>query len=97
MNAVFEALAHPARREILRLLQAHGELSAGVLADHLEISKPTMSHHLSTLARSGLLDREKRGLYVFYRLNQSLVEEVVQTVFDLLGVGEPTTTPQEDP
>jgi DNA-binding transcriptional ArsR family regulator len=81
----------------LGLLRRHGELSAGVLAEHLDISKPTLSHHLAALTRSGLLDREKRGLYVYYRLNQSLVEEVVHAVFDLLGVGETPAQPQEDP
>jgi len=83
----FEALAHPLRRDLLRRLRHEGELSAGALADTVDVSKPTLSHHLKVLARAGLVDREKRGTFVYYRINQSLVEEVLQGMFDLLGVG----------
>ncbi len=89
MSDAFEAMAHPLRRQILRKLQANGELAAGQIADGLDTSKPTLSHHLKILTNAELLDREKRGLFVYYRINQSLVEQVVQSVYDLLGVGTP--------
>lgn len=93
MNDVFEALAHPVRRAILARLRREGELAAGAIADEMDVSKPTLSHHLGVLTRAGLLDREKRGLYVYYRINQSIVEEVVHSVFDLLGVDASSEEP----
>ena len=83
----FEALAHPLRRDLLRRLQQEGELAAGALAESTNVSKPTLSHHLKVLTTAGLVDRERRGTFVYYRINQSLVEEVVHRMFDLFGVG----------
>jgi DNA-binding transcriptional ArsR family regulator len=54
MNVVFEALAHPIRREILELLKS-GSRSAGELADKFEVSKPTMSGHFAKLKEAGLI------------------------------------------
>ena len=88
MNDPFEALAHPLRRALLARLQREGELAAGELAEGTDVSKPTLSHHLKVLTEAGLLDRERRGTSIYYRLNQSLVEEVVHRVFDLFGVGQ---------
>ena len=90
MTDAFAALAHPLRRKLLRRLQREGELSAGELAEGIDVSKPTLSHHLKLLTGAGLVDRERRGSFIYYRLNQSLVEEVVQHVYDLLGVGSDT-------
>lgn len=84
MNKVFEALASPVRRSLIRRLQRAGELSAGELASGVDVSKPTLSHHLKVLTEAGLVDRDKRGRRVFYRVNQSLVEELLGFVFDLL-------------
>ena len=87
MNDAFEALAHPLRRKLLSRLQREGELSAGELAEQVAVSKPTLSHHLKALTAAGLVDRERRGTFIYYRINQSLVEEVVQQMFELFGVG----------
>lgn len=88
MNQVFEALAHPDRRRILSLLKGRGELAAGELAQQFAFSKPTLSHHLNLLVAAGLLDRERRGQFVFYRINQSVFEETLATLFELLKVGD---------
>lgn len=66
MQRVFEALASAPRRKILALL-AHGELSAGEIAARFEMTKPSISQHLSVLEAAGLITGEKRGQYVFYR------------------------------
>ncbi|MFK7926699.1 MAG: metalloregulator ArsR/SmtB family transcription factor [Myxococcota bacterium] len=87
MSDAFEALAHPLRRELLERLQQEGELAAGELAEQVDVSKPTLSHHLKVLTEAGLIDRERRGTFVYYRINQSLLEEVVHKVFALMGVG----------
>lgn len=91
MNAIFNAISHPDRRHILRLLKEHGELSAGDVASHFDVSKPTMSHHLKQLTTAELLDREKRGQHVFYRINLSVFEETMQVMFDLFSVGAERT------
>lgn len=66
MQRVFEALASPVRRKILAYL-AHAELSAGDIAARFDLSKPSISQHLSVLEAAGLVAAEKRGQFVFYR------------------------------
>lgn len=67
MQRVFEALSSPVRRKILAYL-GNDEMSAGEIADRFDISKPAVSQHLSILENAGLVEREKRGQFVHYRL-----------------------------
>lgn len=67
MQRVFEALSSPVRRRILAYL-AHAELNAGDIASRFAMSKPSISQHLSILEGAGLVESEKRGQFVFYRL-----------------------------
>ncbi|MBN8884345.1 MAG: winged helix-turn-helix transcriptional regulator [Rudaea sp.] len=67
MDKVFEALASTARRKILAYVN-QGELSAGEIAERFDFSKPALSGHLRILEEAGLISREKRGQYVYYRL-----------------------------
>ena len=60
MSDVFNALAHPVRREILKLLR-DGPLSAGQLAEQFNLSKPTLSGHFTVLKNAGLITAERRG------------------------------------
>lgn len=69
MQRVFEALSSSVRRKILAYL-AHTELSAGDIASRFDMSKPSISQHLSVLEAAGLIASEKRGQFVFYRLLQ---------------------------
>ena len=57
---VFEAVAQPKRREILRLLAA-GELSAGEIASHFEVTQPAISQHLKVLKEVGLVNERREG------------------------------------
>ncbi|MCC7491019.1 MAG: helix-turn-helix transcriptional regulator [Fimbriimonadaceae bacterium] len=86
MNRVFEALSHPDRRSILARLRREGELTAGELAAEFACSKPTLSHHLGVLTQAGLLDREKRGQFVFYRVNATVFQEMLTLLWDLFAV-----------
>jgi ArsR family transcriptional regulator len=63
----FKVLADPARLRLLSMIAASDETCACDLVDPLEISQPTVSHHLRVLYEAGLVDREKRGRWVFYR------------------------------
>ena len=76
INAVFEALSHPVRREVLALLRK-GPLSAGELASHFDIAKPTLSVHLARLREADLVSVERRGTSLIYHLNMSILEEAL--------------------
>ena len=67
MSTVFKALADPTRRHVLQLLR-QGPKSAGELAEHFPVSKPTMSAHFAVLREAGLVDSDKQGKAVMYRL-----------------------------
>lgn len=69
MQRVFEALASQVRRKILAYL-SEAEMTAGEIAERFEISKPAVSQHLSVLENAGLVEREKRGQFVHYRIVQ---------------------------
>lgn len=66
MERVFEALASTARRKILAYLN-QGELTAGEIGARFEFSKPALSGHLRILEEAGLIVREKRGQFVYFR------------------------------
>ena len=66
---LLKALADPVRLRLMSLVASHpgGEACVCDLADAFDLSQPTISHHLKVLHDSGLLDRDKRGVWVYYR------------------------------
>ena len=68
ITPVVKALADPVRLRLLSLVASHADGEACVcdLNDAFDLSQPTISHHLKVLHEAGLLDREKRGTWVFY-------------------------------
>jgi DNA-binding transcriptional ArsR family regulator len=76
MNRVFKALADPTRRRVLELLR-QGPMSAGDLAAHFAVAKPTMSAHFAVLREADLVDAQKSGKAVVYRLKLSVLEEAL--------------------
>ncbi|MBN9308582.1 MAG: winged helix-turn-helix transcriptional regulator [Devosia sp.] len=82
INAVFEALSHPVRREILHLLRS-GPMSAGALAGHFALSKPTLSVHFAKLRDAELVVVERQGTSLIYHLNTSILEEAVSGLLSL--------------
>lgn len=87
MNEVFDALAHPIRRQVLELLKDGGK-TAGTLADAFPVSKPTMSAHFAKLKSAGLIQGENRRGNIVYTLNVSALEEVVLGFMARMGIGE---------
>jgi ArsR family transcriptional regulator, arsenate/arsenite/antimonite-responsive transcriptional repressor len=83
---LLKAVADPVRLRLLSLVAAHAEGEACVcdLNDAFDLSQPTISHHLKQLHEAGLLDREKRGVWVYYRVNTAALRELA-TVFTVLG------------
>ncbi|XMB85908.1 autorepressor SdpR family transcription factor [Mycoplasmatota bacterium WC44] len=84
MNDAFKALSDPTRRKIIELLRVE-ELSAGDIADKFNITKPSISHHLSILKNSGLVLSERRGQSIIYTLNMTVFQDVVKWFFDVKG------------
>ena len=82
---MFKALADPTRRRVLQLLR-QGPKSAGELAEHFPVSKPTMSAHFAVLREAGLVDSEKHGKAIIYRLRMSVLEEALMEFTQLLGL-----------
>jgi ArsR family transcriptional regulator len=86
MNDVFDALASPVRREILRLLRG-GAMSAGDLAARFDLAKPTLSGHFTVLRSADLISAERKGTTIIYRLNMSVLEEALAAMMSLAGKG----------
>ena len=80
----FKALRDPTRREILRLLR-DGPLPAGEIAAQFDMTAATVSHHLSTLRDAGLVLDEKKGKFIYYELNTSVLDELLGWLTSLKG------------
>ena len=89
MNNLYQALSHPVRRRILTLLNG-GPLPAGEIAAHFDVSKPTMSGHFNVLKEAGLIQAERDGTTIRYRLNVSVLEEAAAAILGLIGAGDDT-------
>ena len=82
MNTAFKALNDPIRREILTLLKM-GDMTAGEIADHFQIGKPTLSHHLDLLRQADLVSSRKDGQFVVYSLSTTVLDEILQWIYQL--------------
>jgi ArsR family transcriptional regulator, arsenate/arsenite/antimonite-responsive transcriptional repressor len=76
MNKLFKALNDPTRREILKLLKEKN-LTAGEIADAFNITKPSISHHLDILNQAELVSFEKKGQFIIYSLNTTVLDDVI--------------------
>ena len=76
LQDTLKALSDPTRRKILELLKK-GSLSAGEIGDHFEMTGATVSHHLSILKKAGLVDDSKKGTFVYYEINTSVMEDIL--------------------
>jgi DNA-binding transcriptional ArsR family regulator len=76
MNAVFKALSHPARRQIVAMLQKR-PMTSGEIAAAFDMAWPSVTGHLATLKEADLVETERQGNSVRYRLNISAVEEAI--------------------
>lgn len=87
MADVFQALSSPVRREILSLLK-HGDLSAGELAEKLNISKSTLSGHFNVLKSADLVSTVRSATTITYSLKTSVVEDLVGSVMTMFGIDD---------
>lgn len=86
--AALKAVADPTRLKILRLLKQEGRCSIGKgegmcacdIEEHVKLSQPTISHHMSILMKAGLVRAEKQGLWIWYRRNEQSLKELGQAI-----------------
>ncbi|WP_195970870.1 autorepressor SdpR family transcription factor [Clostridium thermobutyricum] len=82
MGKVFKALSDKTRREILKLLN-NKDMNAGEIAKHFDMSKPSISKHLDILREAELISSEKRGQFIIYSINTTVIQEVLGGFLDI--------------
>jgi len=85
MNKVFKALSDPTRRKVLELLRKR-PMTAGEIAREFPVAKPTMSAHFAVLREANLVEQEKVGREVIYRLKVSVLEEALLSYAQTFGM-----------
>ena len=87
LRETFKALNDPVRREILMMLRA-GRMSAGAIGERFSLTGASVSYHLSTLKKADLVRESRRGNFIDYELNTSVVEEVMLWLAELKEEGK---------
>ena len=80
----FKALGDPTRQEILHILR-DGAKTAGEIGAHFDMTAATVSHHLSVLKAAGLVSDERRGKWIYYEMNLSVLDEITGWLAGLRG------------
>lgn len=80
LAAKLKALSDPVRLRLLSVVASHegGEACVCDLSVGIELTQPTISHHLKVLRTAGLLDSERRASWVYYRVNQTVLQQLSQ-------------------
>lgn len=84
MDTLFKALNDPTRRRILELLRER-DIAAGEIAEQFHMSKPSISHHLDLLRQADLVLAERRGQFIVYSLNTTVLDDCVAWLLKLRG------------
>jgi ArsR family transcriptional regulator, arsenate/arsenite/antimonite-responsive transcriptional repressor len=86
---LLKALADPVRLRLMSLVASHqgGEACVCDLNDDFDLSQPTISHHLKVLHEAGLLDRDKRGVWVYYRARTEALASLAALIGDAPAAG----------
>jgi len=83
MNIVFKALNDQTRRKILDLLKEK-DMSAGEIADKFDFSRATISHHLELLQHADLVSIVKKGQFIIYSINTTVLNEISKWIVELI-------------
>lgn len=86
ITRTLQALSDPTRRAIIRMLNER-DMTAGEIAAHFAISAPSVSHHLNVLKTADLITAERQGQRIVYRLNATVLQEMLSSLLDLLRIG----------
>ena len=82
MDKAFKAINDPTRRAILKLLKEK-DLTAGEIADQFDMSKPSISHHLDLLKQADLVTTERKGQFILYSINTTVVDDILNWLLSL--------------
>jgi DNA-binding transcriptional ArsR family regulator len=77
MNSLFKALNDQTRREILEMLREN-DMTAGEIADKFDMTKPSISHHLSLLKQANLVIDVRKGQFIYYSLNTTVMDDIIK-------------------
>lgn len=86
LSQTLQALSEPNRRRVIDLLKKK-EMAVSEIGKNLEITMPTLSHHLDVLKRADLISNRRDGQQIFYSLNLSVLEEVTEKIIKFLSPG----------
>jgi DNA-binding transcriptional ArsR family regulator len=83
LDRIFHAVADPTRRRILHALKEQGGCSIGKtvglcasdIEQRVQLSQPTISHHMAILTKAGVVEAKKLGLWVWYRRDEAVLRE----------------------
>lgn len=84
MDTIFKALSDKSRRQILDILRDK-DMTVGEIARHFAFTGPTLSHHLDILKRARLVVCQKKGQYVWYSLNTSVIEQITKMLISFFN------------
>lgn len=87
MNNVFKAISDPTRRRILDLLKG-GDMTAGDIAEHFNISKPSISHHLNILKQAEVIADHRKGQFIYYSLNTTVLQDSINWMLNFINKGD---------
>ena len=87
LQQTLKALADPIRREILNVLKERS-LSAGEIVEHFDVTNAAISRHLSVLKEADLIRDTRKGKYIYYELNTSVLEDIMLWISELKGEEE---------
>ena len=82
---LLQALGHPTRLAIVRELTGGGEVCACDFTSCCDVSQPTVSHHLRILKEAGVVEAERRGTWIYYRIVPSAADRLRALAGELLG------------
>lgn len=77
MNLLFKALNDQTRRDILEMLR-ESDMTAGEIADKFDMTKPSISHHLSLLKQANLVVDIRKGQFIYYSLNTTVMDDIIK-------------------
>jgi DNA-binding transcriptional ArsR family regulator len=83
----FKALSDPTRRAILDMLKG-GAMTAGDISSKFDMTAATVSHHLSVLREAGFISDDRRGKFIYYELNMTVLDEILSWITALRGGGK---------
>ncbi|AEE97795.1 autorepressor SdpR family transcription factor [Mahella australiensis] len=85
MSLILKALGDETRRRILEMLRDR-DMTAGEIAEHFDITKPSISHHLNILKQAGLVVDERKGQNIYYSINTSVMEDTLEWFMNIMNI-----------